>query len=292
VKLISDSKKGLIILNWLVWLFLAIVAIAVEKCLNRYYLSNTNNHWEYMIGYNLGALLLLLVFILCTSISFTFNGFYITLLIVSGCMWFLLCLFAFKADQFAEVTFTSLISQFQFILVSIGGILFFKEVITVNKTLGTLLILAGLVILIRKKDILYNRGIIYKFIAVFSLSVALLLDKKIVSFYEPIIIAVSGYVLPMILSVGLKPSMVIPSWQLAKKLKFKNILLGALGCFGYFALISAFKNTPISIIYPLFQLHVVLTIFLGVIFLKEKKDLQRKVLAALAILAGSIVLKF
>jgi uncharacterized membrane protein len=67
--------------------------------------------------------------------------------------------------------------------------------------------------------------------------------------------------------------------------------MGLLGGLGYFAFVKSLSTAPISIVFPVFQLNVVLTVMLGILVLKEKSHVFTKIISASIIVLGTVLLK-
>lgn len=260
--------------------------------MHRYYLAGSNYHWEYLLGYNLGALTGVIILSVSTLTIIEFSASIIFLLVVSGTFWFLLSYTSFRADQNLEASISSVIEQFQLILVFCGGIIFFKEQISILKILGSSLIFLGLIVLFIKnnREKISKKGVVFKLASVLSISVALLIDKKLVMQIDASVVTLSGYFVPLILTLAIKPDSIKNVFSVAKRINWGNIWLGALGCFSFFSLIKAFKQSEISIIFPLFQSHVILIVIAGYLFLSEKRFFIQKILASMLILGGSVLI--
>jgi drug/metabolite transporter (DMT)-like permease len=277
-------------MTWLFWILLAAVCSASEKCMHRFFLSKSAQEWEYMFGYNIGALLLLVILTISNLHSISFDANFI-LLVLSGALWFFSCLFSFKADRFMEVSMTSLVSQLQIVLVCVGGILFFNEHLSTLQSLGVLLIFAGLSILFHAKRGQLNVGIVYKLVSTTASSAALLLDKKLVLFYTPSLVAISGFIIPTLISTALRPHQIVTGSRFILETRFYSVAMGLLGGLGYFAFVKSLSTAPISIVFPVFQLNVVLTVLLGILVLKEKSHVFTKIISASIIILGTVLLK-
>jgi transporter family protein len=277
-------------MSWVIWIIIAIFSASLEKCLNRLFLSKSSQEWEYMLGYNIGALLLLISVTLSEigSIGLTSN---LCLLILSGAIWFISCLYTFKADRFAEVSLTSIISQLQVALVCFGGIVFFGESLTYVQVLGVALVVMGLCFLFHKSGWKFNLGIFYKLISVTAMTCALLLDKYLVSIYDGSIVAISGFLVPSVIIMVLQPKKVVAGIKFVFEHRFYNIAIGILGGLGYLALLKAMALAPLAVVFPAFQINIILTVLLGIWLLKEKEHIIPKIISAIIVLLGTILLK-
>lgn len=276
-------------MNWLLWVFLSIIAISVERVINRKILANTDRYWDYLVGYNAGAVIFLVV--VAAPIQFPLLSWTTTsLLLVSGALWFVSCALSFKADQLAEISLTSLLAQLQLVLIFAGGVVLFGEPISASRLFGLCLILLGLSCR-QFLSSFFSKGVLFKLASIVMLSVALLLDKYLSSTLEASLVTFSGFGIPLLLSLLLQPRRSLSAFQYAKRLRFGNFFTGALSCLSYFALVKSMAIAPISLVMPVFQLNLMITLILGYFFLGEKQDLIARLGAVLLVLLGAIVIQ-
>ncbi len=272
---------------WTGWIALAIIAAASEKCLNRFFLADGTDYWGYLIGYNIGAILFVLGFSGLPSLPHDSSQY--PLLGISGFLWLMVCVFTFKADQYAEVSVTSVISRLQLILICLGGMFFFGEKISNLGFVGLLLISFGLILLgFRKKMTSFraNPGVTYKLLSVAVISAVFLIDKGLIQHIDAKTITFFGYATPLLFALISSPKRVLPALRLTRKLKFMNMGLGALSCLSYYGLVQAMKSAPISLVVPLFQLELVLVLIAGYFILNERDGFFKKLAASVVILIG------
>ncbi len=279
-------------MNWELvgWLTLAIGATSVERVLTRYFLAGTQNHREFMAGYSFGAVLIALGvthYRGALSLSAELMG----LLALSGGLWFISCLFSLKADQHIEVSLTSLLAQVQLILVCVGGVLLFGEGISWHKALGIVLILAGLGTR-RGVSSFRSIGVFYKVICTIFAAAAMLTDKYLSSRVDPGLIALIGFGLPFLLSVLQQNGRLPDILAFSRNIRFGNVFVGLLAGLFYYALIRALGVAPISLVFPLFQLNLVVITLLGFKYLAESDNPAWRLTAAGLVTVGAFVIQW
>jgi uncharacterized membrane protein len=276
-------------MHWQWMVLIAVLAASFEKIFNRLFLADGDAHWEYLVGYNIGALLLL--FGITSSIQTSDLSGSMPLLILSGVLWFLACYLSFRADQLVEVGLTSFLTQIHIVLVFIGGWLLLGEGLTIEKASGALLIVMGLM-----GRGIWNigskRGAIYKLLSVGFMSAALLADKVLSNRVDTALIAIFGFGVPLLLAVLIAPKKVQRAFDFSKKLYFGNVAMGALGCVSYYFLIKAMITAPVSVVVGLFQTKLLVTIVLAHLILGENEKFFSRSVAAAIVVLGAVVMQW
>lgn len=279
-------------MSWMSWIGISIGAAALEKCFNRHFLSQGANAWDYLVGYNLGAIIFILSVFGLPEFGHTSPHYF--LLAVSGLLWLMFCIFTFKADQYAEVGVTGLLSRLQLVLVCLGGMIFFGERVTMAGSFGIVLILSGVIFLgLRVSSFSFqsNRGVLFKLLAVFTISIVLLVDKQLVQEIDAKTITFFGYTSPLLFALISRPSRLRPAITLMQNLKWTNVGLGALSCLSYYGLIQSLKSAPITLVLPLLQTELIVVLFMAYIFLNERENFIKKLAASTVILVGAIFMR-
>lgn len=192
-----------------------------------------------------------------------------------------------------EASTFSIIKQLSTVFMIFTGILFFKEEFILNKFIGALLIIISNILIFYKREKTGpNKYVILGVIANIFYSIALFLDVNISdSFNLPIYVALSLGI-PMILILlieRIKPKEIIEEFKNGNKLA---IIVTAVS-WSYLILFNlrAYQLGNVSIVAPLCSLTVILNVIVGYIFLKEKDNLLKKIIAACLIILGIILIR-
>lgn len=101
------------------------------------------------------------------------------------------------------------------------------------------------------------------------------------------------FLLPSLVILFFKPKLTKSLASYFSSIKISNMLISAvvLYCFSSIAYFTAYKvGGQASLISPIFQTSVILTVFLSVFFLGERKHLLQKAIGSLVTIAGVILL--
>ncbi len=277
-------------MSWLLWAVLSAICTALERAANRFSLANRSRYVDYMLAYNIGAILFVTFAGSLEGFQLPNNATQVGWLAVSGLLWFFGCVYSFKADQSAEVSLTALVSQMKLLFMFVAGVWIFNETISFSKFLGVILVLIGLIVRLQVRGS-FNRGTVFKTLAVIITSGATLIDKSLSQSVSAGTLAIGGYLLPLVFTVIMARKHLSSFVDYCQKEKLRPLLIGVLSGIAHFALIKAFTGGPLSVVIPIYYLHIVFVFMIGILFLNERQHLKRKVLAALFVVAGAIIIR-
>jgi drug/metabolite transporter (DMT)-like permease len=189
-----------------------------------------------------------------------------------------------------EVSVFSIMSQLGTVFLIIYGFTIFKEPIVLNKILGAGLIIAANVWLFYKPrtgKFTVNRYYVIGIIALLALATAISIDIGInTQFNLPFYIFLT-LLIPaglVMLNERIRPHEIAAEWKRGKPLYFMitGIAWGLLILFG----LRAFQFGEVSVIVPLQAMATILNVLVAYIFLRERADTIKKILAALLVIMG------
>ena len=192
-----------------------------------------------------------------------------------------------------EVSVYSILGQLSTVFVIAWGIIFFKEAIILRKIMGALLIIIGNVaVLYKKGKFEWNKYILFSLLGNLAMSIGISVDVGISDqFNMPIYVALTLIV----------PSLLI---FLTERVKTKSIIsefrngnqesIIAVCCSWGIMIITmlrAYQFGSVTTIAPLCAVTTILNVFVAYFVLKEKDSLLRKILAAIIVIFGIILIK-
>lgn len=192
-----------------------------------------------------------------------------------------------------EASTYSMIKQLSTVFMIFAGLIFFKEPFIITKFIGAILIILSNVLIFYKKNSgKPNKYIILGIIANIFFTVALFLDVNISdSFNLPFYVA---------LTLGI-PAILICIFERIKFSDIKNefmngnkkaILITAITwSLAITVQLRAYQLGNVSVVAPLCSLTVILNVLVGYLFFKERENIPKKIIAALLIILGIILIK-
>ena len=192
-----------------------------------------------------------------------------------------------------EVSLYSILGQLSTVFVIVWGILFFKEEIIIKKLIGAILILTGnIIVLFKKGKFEWNKYILFSLLGNLSMSIGISVDVGISDkFNMPIYVALT-LIVPALLSLiieRIKIKDIITEFKEGNK---KAILtVGISWGIMIIVMLRAYQFGTVTTIAPLCSLTTILNVFAAYFVLKEKDSIIRKILAALIVILGIILIK-
>lgn len=213
-------------------------------------------------------------------------------ILVGSVLWFLATTTSFKALHTITASKYSIIESLSPLVSIILALLFLGEIFNLQQFIGMLMILLSVFAVIYDKDDRFSRFSKGEAIALLSAmlsGLAIVNDKGIyaVAPFSPTLVTL--FILPGILGIVSKPSELKKIYLVGKD---KNIIkqLLIMGVIWGVAAISYYKaivlSNSVSLIVSISQLSVILTVLLGLVFLKETKNWQIKIVASVVSVAG------
>lgn len=192
-----------------------------------------------------------------------------------------------------QVSLYSILGQLSTVFVIIWGILFFKEEIILKKLLGAALILFGnIMVLYKKGKFEWNKYILFSLLGNLSMSIGISVDVGISDqFNMPIYVALTLIVpaLLILLIERVKIKEVVSEFKEGNK---KAILtVGLSWGIMIIAMLRAYQYGTVTTIAPLCSLTTILNVFVAYFLLKEKDSILKKILAAIVVILGILLIK-
>lgn len=198
---------------------------------------------------------------------------------------------AFKAFKLLEASENAILTSTQKLWTVVGAFLFLGELFTIKKFIGTIIVLAGVIVAQwRQKKFVINQGVIFALITAVCYSIMEITTYHIVQNFDAITFIVYMSFFPVILLLIVRP-------QTIKKLNFylqpKYGLNISLICINdvlatIFLLMAYQTGRNASQIVPLSASTTVISVLLGILILKEKNNFFNKVLGSIIVVTGII----
>jgi len=216
-------------------------------------------------------------------------------ILLSSSLYALNAILCFKALQSIEVSKFSVLYATRSVVTIVIASVFLKESLNTNQLLGAGMILSSILYLNTKslKEFLrFGKGEILTLTAALAFGIATVSDKYIIEWFDFIPYLTLDFLLPAIILIAINPKVV----KEFRKLLVPKILpiillfstLYALAALTFFGAMDASDNT--SLVSSIGQITTIATVIMGIVVLKERKDLRKKLVAGIASVAGLILL--
>ena len=203
-------------------------------------------------------------------------------------------LFIFNAFKYIEASEVTIITSTRSIITIVSAILLLGEAFDFKKAIGTLIILIAAYLVSRKKRALkMNKGVLYALAMAICYGLAITNDTFLLKYVDVFSFLTVAFLLPGFFLIAVKPKALFELSQFLKPKVFANMLVmtvfyaGGASLF-YFAIIN---GTNASQITPISQSSVIVTVILAAIFLNERDHLLKKVVSAILVTIGVLLIK-
>jgi drug/metabolite transporter (DMT)-like permease len=276
----------------IIYPFIAALAKSGERVFYRYIMINEDGGTFTFVHYLLGSLFLLPFFLL--GFQWPSENIAWLIALISGICWAMAAFFGFKSYSLLQLSYRAPISKSKVFFVLILSMIFLKEVLTFEKILGTILIFFGIIILSYKHHTtehqVKRKGILFTIISVFLMAIALLIDKYNMQFFNTNTYAFLTFILPaaVLLPIALRNKSKITS-ILRNKIK-PTIAAAGLCAFYYYLVLYSLKRFDASTIAPILELSTVMAVIWGILFLKERQNILKKLIATAIVFVGALII--
>lgn len=282
-------------MNWFVLTILSVFLGSIANVLQRVLMKHDkSNPYSYAIVFHLLLGILNLAFGIFYGVNFTYHGEYIQFLLLSSALWGACSVFLFKALQLLESSEVTILSTLRVPITIIAAIFLFSEAFNIQKILGTLIILiATFLVTTQKKGFKVNKGVLYVFgVALFS-GLGIIVDSFSVKHFDAIFYnTITNFLIVPIL-LAFRPR-ALKEWKHFFHLSFLQRML-PLGIFSTAQAITYLYSLTepgyTSQIAAIRQSQLIVTVILAVIFLNERGNIMRKIVAAVLVTGGVILLR-
>ena len=229
--------------------------------------------------------LTLIGIVLCPNPEFHFT--YLPYILTMGCLGALGNFFIIKALSCGELSAVATINSYKPIFALIFGIFLLNEIPGIKELIGILFVLIGTIILAQSK-IFFTKATLYRFIALFLLGTEAIFIKKVIILTDInstfLYWVITGFIFSILFALGAKHSL---------KIQKNNIKL-QLGLISLVAIMQYTTNyvfAKINVAYALalFQLSMLVSLFLGANIFKEK-EIIKKIIASIIMLIGATII--
>lgn len=198
----------------------------------------------------------------------------------------------FSANQYIDISLGSLITQLSLIVTFFGSLIVFNEQINLVKIVGICLILVGNVILFinPQKSNIEFKGVILRLFSAVATGIVILIDAANTRYLSIASYSMLVYIVPSLLMTGYFK---VP-YNRIKKTFFANSLgfisMSMMGTLGYYFLLKSFSYLDKIIAVPIYNTYTVIIVVLGIVMLKERSNISKKLFATALVFMGAVIL--
>lgn len=195
-----------------------------------------------------------------------------------------------KQHAFASLSISTIISRTRLIWTALFAFIFLGEHLSVIAYVGIFILFLGLSIGTAPHKIFIDKGMKYAYLSAIFISISNTLFKS-ASVVASAPVIVTAMAIPTVIGY---PIVLKNSRQRIRKflqIKLFNKIIAALANVGaLFFLLWAIRLGPVSIVNAIYQGTMIFAILAGIIFLKEREDVAKKLLGTAIALVGIYLL--
>ncbi|EKE13784.1 MAG: hypothetical protein ACD_12C00820G0001 [uncultured bacterium] len=280
------------------WLYLSLATAFCYACLNifsRVVSVDSKNPRALSIAFNLVSTVMALILLLLTG---SFKNFSLPTQ-AEAWVYFLIAAFfygiferlRFFATKMLDASIYSIIGNISVIIAFSISLILYNETLTISKFAGSFLILLSLLMVVEiKKSKISVKSLVVGLIASIAVGIAMGLDKKGATFFNPEVYNLLLWVAPLIILYvpGITFKEINDEF---KKFSWKIYLLSFFNFIGFYLGLKAFLLAEATKVIPVIQLSTIMTVIAGIFLLKEKNNLFKKIIAGIIAVIGVFLLR-
>lgn len=287
------------IMTWFVFALISIVTLSISRILQRVLMKDEkSDNVTYSIVFQLLCAFLLLIFAFFTGFKlppiqeYSFNFIVLTIGYAAATV------FLFKALKTTFVSEVTILMTSSSLWTIIVAFIFLKESFDIQKAIGTFLIISSIILIAKQKKEIkkyINKGALFALLSAFFFGITMVNDGYIINQAKPDINSYTAiaFLFPGIALLLLNLKSLPKIKHFTKPKKFTNMLfLSIAHSISAITFYFAYKyGGTASQLSPISQSSIIVTTILAVLFLKERQNLIEKIIAAILVSIGVILLK-
>ncbi len=282
---------------WIIFALASAVAIAGYRVTTRH-IMKSHSPWAYALMVNLiGAAYTAPLLIADLGEPLPTTVWPWLLVAIAAALWATIMVVAFTTMKLLPVSRREQISQVEVLFVLCFGLLFLKESMTWTKGIGVAFVIGGALVAAMGRSAIYNgwksKGVILTVLVAALYALVAIVDKAALQYFPTGMYTFLEYLLPgLILAFGLTRK---KAWHETKHLISHKgwPLLGAtaLSVTGYYLALRAYDLADASIVYTVLKMSTIVAVIGGLVFFREERvHIKRKLIAAVLVVIGAIII--
>lgn len=195
-----------------------------------------------------------------------------------------------KMHAYSDLSISTIVSKTRLIWIPIIAFIVYRELLTPIEYLGMAILFVGLVTVSSSKKIIVDKGIKYAYVGAIFVAIVNVMIKMVTPYASTSMILVvlalpSVFLFPIIMKDS-KRRLII---SLKTKMPLK-LFIGLVTALAWYMLTRAISMGPVSLVTALYQSMMMTSVIAGIIFLKERENIGKKIIGCLIALVGVLLL--
>jgi uncharacterized membrane protein len=194
----------------------------------------------------------------------------------------------FIVSKLLDASVNAIIGNVYILVSFIGALFLYSESASAIKLIGAALIILALFIVSYTKKTTRNytlKGILLGILFETFVGLAGMLDKKGVQYFNPQTYNIFVWLFPLLVIIFpyIKIKDIVSEFKLGS---WKIIIVAAFNVLGYLFLLKAFELSEATRVIPIVQTSTLFTVLFGIILLKERENIARKIIGGILAVIG------
>ncbi len=278
------------------WIFFAVISVLFISVANLFSRVLMKDKKGDAIAYTIAFQILCGVL---TGVFALYKGFvmppvqeYFWNFILGGILYGFASICMFEAVKFLEASDAAILSAASTVITIVASIIFLHESFSMNKVIGTILILVAVFIIDRSKKLRLNKGTIFVIGSTVLASIAVTNDAYILRSSDAVSYTPIAFLFPAVFIVLFFPKAITKFHTLVSKNNLRNMFL--LGLFYSVQAVTYYlaleRGAGASQMGPIYKANIIVTLILAALFLRERDHLGIKFVSAILVTVGVLLL--
>lgn len=281
-------------MNWLLFSLLSVFCYSTANLLRRVLMKNDTSDpiihsivFQFICTMIVGGFALYKGFVLPPFSLYPINFLFQAVLYGLGTV----CIF--YANKYLEASESTIISTLESVVTIVTAVILLGEIFTMKNFIGALLIILAVIFVVYEKKFTLNKGILFTLGMSICYGLAITNDAFLVKRSEVFSYLTIGFLTPGLLLLLLYPKSLLKlGYYKDTKTLLKLFLLSFTYSVGaIFFFLALFSGAQASQLTPIGQSSVIVTVLLATLFLKERKNIFKKIVGSIFVFIGILLLK-
>lgn len=282
-------------MTWLIMILLYVLGNSISNILRRVVMKDEKSDaFTSVVIFQFMGFIMATIFCLFKGFTLPPIAKYPFNFITQAVLWGLSSLLLFKASKELEASEVTIISTVTSIATIITAVLFLHEAFNLVRLLGVVLIIFSVILVsLNKGKLRFNRGVWYALASSICGGIAITNDTFILQTTDVYSMLVIGWLTPGLFLLATNPKIIKKINYFFNYKKFMKMFLMTLfytfsGIAFYLAIAMGGQASQVT---PIGQASIITTIILASLFLRERDHLPKKMIAAILVTLGVLLLR-
>ena len=192
-----------------------------------------------------------------------------------------------RSHIYLDVAVSAIFGALRYVLLAIAGWVLFAETVSMAGMAGMVLIILSVLWNVDLSSAHFRLGSLYRLVAILLVNVGTLNDKFLMHWFPVETVVFAAFFLPAVSFTLIRPAKLLAIPGEIRRSHGLLLMAPLIQPFAYYFYAQAFAQGKLVVATSIMQLVPVLTLLLGVLLLRERQDLGRRVVACILCIIGA-----